>query len=110
MLEHEQQKIKALEKKIKSCTFWYKVSGALGALSLASVFLSILIGNRMLGFCAVSWILGSFFAFLSSATKSQREELRDEVFAIESLSRLEKTLKTPAHRSVETDLGFIGMN
>jgi ABC-type Mn2+/Zn2+ transport system permease subunit len=110
MTEDKQQRIKALEGKIKASKSWYSFCGTLGAFAILSVFLSILLGNRTLGLCAVSWIAGSFFAFAAEAAKSRRNELEDEICAIKLSSQLEASLNNAARQSVQTVFGPIGMN
>ena len=110
MAESNQQKIQALREKIKFCRSCIGLCGSFLLFSIASVFLSILLGNRTLGLCGISWILASLLASVACGAESRRNELEGEIYAIESLSQAEAALSNGAHRSVETGFGFIGMN
>ena len=110
MTQEERQRIETLKKEIRVSRGWRSFCGTLGLLATILIPLSILFGNRTLGLCAVSWIAGSLFAFLSEAAKSKRSELEDEICAIELSSQLNAAFDNAARRAVETSFGPISMN
>ena len=110
MTQEKQQRIETLKKEIRACRGWRSFCGTLGLFATVLIPLSILFGNRTLGLCAVSWVAGSLFAFLSEAAKSKRNELEDEICAIELSSQVSAAFENAARRSVETSFGPIGMN
>lgn len=110
MTQDKQERLKVLKKKIKNCRSWYNFCGTLGLLAIITILLSVLFDNRILTLCAISWVAGSFFAFLSSVVKSKGEELENEACAIELSSQLEAGLGNARQNSVETCFGPIGMN
>lgn len=110
MIESEDERIESLKARIKTCKYWYGFCGMLGILAIGLLFLSILLGNKTLGLCALSWLAGSFFAFLASVLRSKGSELGDEICAIELSSQLETNLNNGASHSIETCFGPISMN
>lgn len=110
MIKDNQGQVLILRKKIQVCSFWYSLSGTTGLLAIGLIPLSILLGNKLLGFCAFSWIAGSFFAFMASTSKAKRNELEDEICDIEALRYLEVSLKNTPRQSIQTGFGPIGLN
>ena len=110
MTKQKQEKLKALEMKIEASKAWYAFCGTLGLIAVLSIPLSVLLGNKTLGLCAISWVAGSFFVFVAEAAKSKRNELEDEICSIKLADRLKVALQNTAPRSVETIFGPISMN
>jgi hypothetical protein len=110
MTEEKQERLVALQKGLETSRTWYAFCGTLGTFAILLVPLSILLGNKILGLCAVSWIAGSAFAFIAQAAKLKSNELREEIYIIELTDRFKVDLGNTAHRSVETGFGSISMN
>ena len=110
MNEKNQQKIESLRKEIKTCKSWHGFCGTLGAFAVILIPLSILLGSKTLGLCAVSWIAGSFFAFVASAAQAKRVELEDEICALEISGRPQADLNEATRGSTETSFGYISLN
>lgn len=110
MIKSKQQEIEFLKKRIETAKLCYNFCGTLGMAAIVLIPLSFLFSSKTLGLCAVSWIGGSFFAFVASAAKSDRAELEDKIYFIESLEQVKAISEGVARRSVETGFGPIGMN
>ncbi len=110
MTQEDQQRIEALEKDVKTAKSWHSFCGTLGLFAVLLIPLSILFGNRTLGLCAVSWIAGSLFAFVSEAAKSKRGEFENEIYAIKSSGQTGAPSGSDAPRLIEVSFGPISMN
>ena len=110
-----QEAIATLKNTIKSYDRQLSISGWATIAAFAMIPASIATGNKMLGACAVSWIVSSFTAISASVTMKKRDEIasllaRHELFEQAKKASIETTYKEDASSTQEVSFGPIGLN